>query len=524
MWKSQASARSTGRAAQFELTIDRSSPGSLADKLADGMTRLIDSGRLRPGERLLPEPALAKQVGVGRNTVRRAMRRLQKRGLVQRSPGRGTFVTAGSRQTGTETEQVREHFTWRLPISWRVTTFAFAPALPTHQEAWRELIDGFEAQHLHCRVETKPLPCRRFSLPDDIRPAELPDVYQAAPHELIDLERLGLVQPWGRLAEAEVKAVSEGLFSWAVEACTGRGRLLTLPIGAWTRIRLYNTGLLSRLGLSAVDAPSPSDHVTEVRRAAAALSEADLPNVCATMLEAPLLYAAANGVSWVECLSETHSYDGPAWQATLEQIWQMSELLPWAFPFVSAAAGPPADQRDYFGRRRIAVWPAASFRLSAAERYPFDMALAPGPLAAGARPFRVTQSLAVNPSAGDVELARRFVAFAAGPQGQRVLARHGICVPAREEAATSAEFLNGPRFSRRPVLDHVLAAEEMLPPGSRHDGDALLQLQEQVINPVVFSMIARERDVRAAMAQLARRHAAFLARRGGSAAAGRRPA
>lgn len=45
-----------------------------------------------PGERLLTEPALAKQLGVSRATLREAMRTFESQGLIRRRQGIGTFV------------------------------------------------------------------------------------------------------------------------------------------------------------------------------------------------------------------------------------------------------------------------------------------------------------------------------------------------------------------------------------------------------------------------------------------------
>lgn len=53
----------------------------------------IASGELKPGARLVNERELAAYYGVAYHTVRRAMRLLVERGLVEVVHGRGTFVT-----------------------------------------------------------------------------------------------------------------------------------------------------------------------------------------------------------------------------------------------------------------------------------------------------------------------------------------------------------------------------------------------------------------------------------------------
>ena len=57
----------------------------------------ISAGRLRPGQRLGAERALAASLGVSRATLRRALAALEESGMVRRVPGRGggTFVSKG---------------------------------------------------------------------------------------------------------------------------------------------------------------------------------------------------------------------------------------------------------------------------------------------------------------------------------------------------------------------------------------------------------------------------------------------
>jgi GntR family transcriptional regulator len=53
----------------------------------------IRSGRLHPGDQVPTEPQLMASFNVSRTTVRRALRDLETMGLIDRQPGRGSFVS-----------------------------------------------------------------------------------------------------------------------------------------------------------------------------------------------------------------------------------------------------------------------------------------------------------------------------------------------------------------------------------------------------------------------------------------------
>ncbi len=64
--------------------------------------RLIDQGRLKPGDRLPAERELALQVGVSRPSVRAGLRALAAMGVVQSRHGAGTFIRSGPPSLGSE--------------------------------------------------------------------------------------------------------------------------------------------------------------------------------------------------------------------------------------------------------------------------------------------------------------------------------------------------------------------------------------------------------------------------------------
>ena len=64
---------------------------SLVDKIAGDLQSRIAEGKLKPGERVPPERSLCVSFGVGRTTIREALKSLAVRGLISRR-GRGVIV------------------------------------------------------------------------------------------------------------------------------------------------------------------------------------------------------------------------------------------------------------------------------------------------------------------------------------------------------------------------------------------------------------------------------------------------
>ena len=70
-------------------------PNTQPESLAEQLRTLIHQGSLGPGDRLLPERELAEQLGVGRDSLREAIKLLQGSSyvVVRRGAHGGTFVT-----------------------------------------------------------------------------------------------------------------------------------------------------------------------------------------------------------------------------------------------------------------------------------------------------------------------------------------------------------------------------------------------------------------------------------------------
>jgi GntR family transcriptional repressor for pyruvate dehydrogenase complex len=77
---------------------DPAGPDLLSNSTADHILELIDSGQLRPGERLPPERELADKLNISRTAIREAFRALEAIGVVEAHVGRGRFVGGTPRE------------------------------------------------------------------------------------------------------------------------------------------------------------------------------------------------------------------------------------------------------------------------------------------------------------------------------------------------------------------------------------------------------------------------------------------
>lgn len=78
-----------------DVSIDRSSPVPFYFQLAEALEQEIVGGYRKEASRLPSEPDLCDRYGLSRTTVRQALARLERRGLIERRKGQGTFVKRG---------------------------------------------------------------------------------------------------------------------------------------------------------------------------------------------------------------------------------------------------------------------------------------------------------------------------------------------------------------------------------------------------------------------------------------------
>ncbi len=122
---------------------------SRVDKIAKNLQDEIDRGKLRPGQRLPSERSLCSIFGVGRTTIREALRSLEARGLVTRSPrgavvadAESTHLPGGDLASLAAQTSIKQLFEVRKLMEVRVASWAALRATAEDLERMRLAIEA----------------------------------------------------------------------------------------------------------------------------------------------------------------------------------------------------------------------------------------------------------------------------------------------------------------------------------------------------------------------------------------------
>jgi GntR family transcriptional regulator len=132
---------------------------SISQRLHEDLAKIIYS--TPPGDRLLTEPALAKQLGVSRATLREAMRIFESQGLIRRRQGSGTYVTHPSAiiDSGLEVLESIETLAKRIGLSVTMGIHRIDLRSATSEEAQVLGIDqGSQVLQISRIIETEDRP------------------------------------------------------------------------------------------------------------------------------------------------------------------------------------------------------------------------------------------------------------------------------------------------------------------------------------------------------------------------------
>lgn len=142
-----------------------------SQRLHEQLGRLIAD--TPPGERLLSEPKLAKEMGVSRATLREAMRTFETQGLIHRRQGVGTFVVHPSQviQTGLEVLESIHTLASRIGLPVKMTKYEVEIRLAHSNELQAlKLGDGDQVMQVSwiMEAEGRPVAYLEDVLPSDV--------------------------------------------------------------------------------------------------------------------------------------------------------------------------------------------------------------------------------------------------------------------------------------------------------------------------------------------------------------------
>ncbi len=117
---------------QQKIRVDRRPLYMLAE---EALAELLTNSEA--GDKLPSEPALARRLGISRATLREAIRHFEKRGIIERRPGVGTFVLATHPliESGLERLESIETLAARLNLETHMTGLEVITRAPTEIEA-----------------------------------------------------------------------------------------------------------------------------------------------------------------------------------------------------------------------------------------------------------------------------------------------------------------------------------------------------------------------------------------------------
>jgi len=113
-------------------------PAGLVEKLSEAMTEAILEGIFKEGDQLI-ELDLQKQFHISRTPIRESFRVLEKKGLVEIVPRRGTFVKRISQR------DIQEHFPVRSVLEGLAAKQAYARMTPTALESMERALARMKA-------------------------------------------------------------------------------------------------------------------------------------------------------------------------------------------------------------------------------------------------------------------------------------------------------------------------------------------------------------------------------------------
>lgn len=261
----------------------------------------------------------------------------------------------------------------------------------------------------------------------------------------------GVLDPVGPRLEGSGSLKAKDFFDVALAAFTRDGTLACLPQNVSSLVVYYNRDRFERAGLPL---PSPEWTYEQFLAAARRLTGKGVDGVGVeptVIRSAPFVWGAGGEVVDDEESPTRFLYASPKSRRGLEALMTTSRYAPTA----SEAASRPLEERFIAGQLAMLLSSRVDVpTLRTIDDFDWDVAAFP----LIDRPATVLHSDGFClPRDGDADRAWKFVEFAAGAEGQPILARAGRTVPSNRAVAESPAFLDSsePPRSNRLFLDAI---------------------------------------------------------------------
>jgi multiple sugar transport system substrate-binding protein len=363
-----------------------------------------------------------------------------------------------------------------------ITVVLFGDAVEV--AGYRELVDAFAEVEPDIDVVLSPVATQddlMARLTTSFAGGNPPDVF------LLNFRRYGQFAAQGAIEEVQPYLDASEVLDEAdyyeapLEAFRFDGERLTcMPQNLSSLVVYYNRDLFEAAGL-----PLPAEGWTwdDMVAAAEALTDGETYGLGVRpqlIRLAPFVWSNGGELVDDEEAPTRLALDEPAAREALDRFLDLS-LVHGVVP--PDAEEQSEDSESRFLRGRLGLYLSSRVAvptLRTIEGFRWDVA--PLPVAPGGEPVSILHSDAycLGAGAGQPERAWRFVEFAAGPEGQRILAASGRTVPSRRDVATSPVFLEPeePPASSQVFLDAepILRSTPRTATWSRveKEGDALL--------------------------------------------------
>lgn len=401
------------------------------DEFLHELKQEIVSGRLQPGEYILPENTLSQKYDLSRVSIRKALAELVEDGLIEKIAGKGNRVKLPDENAVPET----------LKLGWFSHSYEI--------DIVRRIIGLFEEKHPFVKVELEVLPEHEYTtaLAQAIELGQGPDAFMVSDkhiREWIDLQKTPLLAgyvPEGLHPERDSYPAVFQLFEQD-------GVPLAAPFIFSPVMICYNRAIFRDIGMDEDEGGgNPVQSWEDLLHIASACTKA--PEADGTTEQYGFCFSASpnrwpvfmlqNGGTVMSADRSRSTFSDPA---TVEAIDFCVQLMykHQVSPIYSHGSNHLAE--SLFMKQRVAMILTTYYFMNEFRDHPIEWDVLPLPERKRRATLLLGGGLAVNSHSAKPRLARQLVDYMTGLEAQTLLKQHGCTIPMRKAVAEDDSLLN----------------------------------------------------------------------------------